>query len=531
VPDHILAIDLGTSGPKVALADMRGRILGCTHRPTRLALTAAGAAEQDPEDWWNAIVGATADLHALRLCDPADIVAVCTTAQWAGTVAIDRDGKALRDAIIWMDTRGAKYVPEVVGGLVKFEGYGIPRLLTWIRKTGGVPGLGGKEPVAHILLLRHEYPEVYRAAHKFLEPKDWLNLRLTGKIAASVDSIALHWVTDNRRIDAIDYDAQLLRMTTIPREKLPELRRATDVLGTLTPASARALGLRENVQVVMGTPDVQSAAIGSGAVREAEGHVYIGTSSWLSCHVGFKKTDLLRNMASLPSALPGRYFVANSQETAGACLTWLRDNVLFADDALATGNGAPDDFFARIETAAESAPPGCEGLLFMPWLFGERTPIADSHVRAAFVNQSLTTTRAHMVRAVLEGVGYNLRWLLDAVEHFVGRRMDPLRFVGGGARSRLWCQVLADVLDREIHQVADPVQCNARGAACLAAIGLGKLRVDDVPSCVAIAEKFAPRGENRRTYDALYREFLAFYRATKRIHARLAAARRRPEDA
>jgi xylulokinase len=516
----ILAIDLGTSGPKVALVTATGRVLGGQTAPTKLHLSEGGGAEQDPEDWWQAIVTATDRLHAQGLADPARVVAVGVTSQWAGTVPVDAEGRALGRAVIWMDSRGARYIDEIVGGGLRVEGYAAHKLWTWIRRTGGAPSLVGKEPLAHVLFLRHERPEEYRAAAKLLEPKDYLVQRLTGRAVATFDSIALHWVTDNRDIDRIDYDPTLLRMAGLPRDKLPELCRATDVVGTLLPGVARELGLSEAVKVVGGTPDVQSAAIGSGAVRDFQAHVYLGTSSWLTCHVPWKKTDLWSNMASLPSALPGRYFVANEQETAGACLSWLRDNLLHPHDALGSGP-APDDFFVRLDQAAASAAPGAGGVIFTPWLYGERCPVADHAVRAAFINLSLTTTRADMLRAVLEGVALNSRWLLVALEKFVGRRLEPIRIIGGGARSALWCQIYADVLGREIEQVEDALQCNARGAALVASLGLGLVTVDAIPGHVAVSARFAPRAEHAKTYERAFHEYRTLYKQTKAIYARL----------
>jgi xylulokinase len=525
----VLAIDLGTSGPKVALATVRGRLLGCVSQPTPLHVLPGGGAEQDPADWWAAIVRATQELWATGVGEPRDVVAVCATAQWAGTVPVDRDNTPLCRAIIWMDTRGAKYMRELVGGLVPVQGYGARRLATWVHRTGGVPSLAGKEPVAHIQFLRHERPEIHRAAHKFLEPKDWLVARLCGRFVATWDSIALHWVTDNRAIDRIDYDARLLDLARLERARLPELARATDVVGTLTASAAAELGLRTDVKVLGGTPDVQSAAVGSGAVGDCEPHVYIGTSSWLSCHLRFKKTDLFRNIASLPSALPGRYFLGCAQETAGACLTWLRDRVVWPRDAVSS-EPAPTDALARLDAAAAAVAPGADGVLFSPWLFGERCPVADPTIRASFTNVSLATTRGHLVRAVLEGVAFNTRWLLGAAEKFTSRRLDGIRLIGGGARSELWCQILADVLDREIRQVEDPVGANARGAALVAAVGLGELRVEDIAATVPVARTYRPRSELRARYDELFAGYLELYRATKGLHARLHKAVGRDEN-
>lgn len=516
----ILAIDLGTSGPKVALVTPTGQVLGGETAPTTLHLLDGGGAEQDPQQWWDAIVTATTALWARKLADPSRVVAIGVTSQWAGTVPVDAAGNALGPAVIWMDSRGAKYIDEIVGGLAKIQGYAAHKLWSWMRRTGGAPSLVGKEPLSHILLLRHEKPEQYRAAAKFLEPKDYLVARLCGRMIATYDSIALHWVTDNRNIDAVDYDDGLLKLAGLRREQLPELCRATDVVGTLTAEAAADLGLGSDVKVVGGTPDVQSAAVGSGAVRPRQAHVYLGTSSWLTCHVDFKKTDLLNNMASLPSPLPGRYFVANEQETAGACLTWLRDNVLHPDDALDSGP-APDDFFQRLDAAAAESTPGAGGVIFTPWLYGERCPIADHTVRASFLNLSLRTTRADMLRAVLEGVAFNSRWLLLALEKFVGQRVDPIRVIGGGARSQLWCQIFADVLDRRIEQVEDPLQCNTRGAALVASVGLQLVDVDTIPDHVGVAARFSPRASTRATYDAMFDQYRVFYRRTRAIYARL----------
>ena len=448
------------------------------------------------------------------------IAAICVTAQWAGTVCVDAAGRALGNAILWMDTRGAPDVRALCKGWVSIEGYAPRKVAAWVRKTGGAPSLGGKDPVGHILWLRRTDRRRYDASRWFLEPKDYLNLRLTGTAAASYDSIAMHWVTDNRNIDAIAYDDALLALTGLPGEKLPPLRAATDVLDPLCAEAAADLGLPKGIPVVCGTPDVQSAAVGSGAIGPAKAHLYLGTSSWISTHVRFKKTDLLRNIASLPSALPGQYFVGNAQETAGGCLEWLRDGVLFGDDALGRDT-PPGDVFARLDALAASAPPGSDNVVFTPWLIGERCPVADERVRGSFLNLSLSTRRAHLARAVLEGVAYNTRWLLRAVERFIGHPLPSLRVVGGGGSSDLWCQIHADVLGRAIEQVRDPVSVNALGAALIGALGIGALREDELADRVEVVRTFEPRAVYRERYDALFDAFVDHYRSSKSFFRRL----------
>ncbi len=324
----------------------------------------------------------------------------------------------------------------------------------------------------------------------------------------------MHWVTDNRKPDRIRYDPALLRLAGIEASRLPELLAATDILGPLSPGPADALGVPAGIPVVVGTPDLQSAAIGSGATRDYQAHLYVGTSSWLTCHVPFKKTDLLHNMASLPSPMPGRYFIADEQETAGAALTFLRDRVMFGEDSPATG-------YREFDRMAGRAPPGSHGVIFTPWLYGERTPVEDRFVRGGFHNLSLSANRDDLVRAVFEGVALNTRWLLQAVERFTRRRLEPIRFIGGGARSDLWCQIFADVLGRTIDQVADPVNANARGAGLLAAVALGELTFDQVPDRVRVARSYQPDPASKDLYDELFREFTGLYRRNRKAYARL----------
>ena len=240
---HILAIDLGTSALKAALVSVTGDVLASEQEACRVELLPDGGAEQDPEEWWALIARASSRLMARGAIPPESVVAISCTAQWSGTVPVDKHGCPVRDAIIWMDSRGAQYVRRITRGPVRVQGYGADKLVRWIRKTAGIPAQSGKDPLAHILWLKHEEPETYRRATVFLEPKDWLNLRLTGRAAASYDSIALHWVTDNRDPHRIRYDAALLRLAGVQGSQLPELLAATDILGPLLPGPADALGV------------------------------------------------------------------------------------------------------------------------------------------------------------------------------------------------------------------------------------------------------------------------------------------------
>lgn len=516
---HVLAWDLGTSGAKAGIVTPEGDVLGSEFEPTELVLVDGGA-EQRPDDWWRALCAATERLLARNLVPRSGIAALGVTAQWSGTVAIDRAGKPLMNAIIWMDSRGAGAVQRVCGGFPQAHGYSLPKLWRWVRRSGGAPVQSGKDPIAHILWLREAHPELYARVHKFLEPKDYLTFLLTGRIAASFDSIALHWVTDIRDPNRIRYDDTLLRSFELDRALLPDLVAATSVLGRLSRVHAERFGLSPEVQVTASAADVHSAAIGAGTTKDFAAHVYIGTSAWLSCHVPKKKTDVLHNMAALPAAIPGRYLLLNEQESAGACLTHVRDKLFFAEDELGKAK-APPDFFQAFDRLAARSPAGSRRLMFLPWLYGERTPVEDRALRGAFFNYSLEHERCDVARAVLEGVAFNLRWLFQHVQGFVGRELTRLRFIGGGADSALWGQILADVLGCQLGKVQSPRLSNLRGAAFIAFVGLDELDFDEVERRVRVERVFEPRTEHRGLYRDLFGEFRQLHDANRAIFHRL----------
>jgi xylulokinase len=512
-PTYVLAIDLGTSGPKVALVSERGKIIGKATESVDLLLFEGGGAEQDPRAWWTAIVEATR--ATLEQAPDATISAVSVTTQWSGTVAVDAQGDPIGNAIIWMDSRGARYLPEITApGHIKIQGYDPRRARKWVSLTGGAPSGAGKDPIAHILYLRNERPDVYAAAAKFLEPKDYINLRLTGIPKATYDSIALHWLTDNRDPDDVTYDDDLLAYADLERTQLPTLCHATEMVGGLTATAAAELGVAAGTPVVGGTPDVHSAGIGAGTIRDNAAHLYIGTSSWLSCHVPYKKTDLIHSIASLPAAVPGRWLVANEQEAAGKAVDWFA-GVMFP------GRPLDEDLYSELTEIAESVPPGSRGVIFTPWLYGERTPVEDATLRAGFFNQSLGTGQPEMARAVFEGVAYNTRWLLETVERFTKRRFDHIAMVGGGAQSELWAQIHADVLDRVIVRREDPIWVNVRGAGMLGHAALGTIGWGAIDELIPTASVHEPQAANRDVYDTGYATFRSIHKANRGIYRRL----------
>jgi len=517
---HILAIDMGSGSVKAAIISSRAELVASSLRQITTRLLGHNGAEHDPEEMWSAVKSAAQSAISQSHVPAEEIAAVVCTTQWAVTIPVDRSGTAVGNAISWMDTRGAPYNSRLVDGWPKIAGYNVARLIKWIRLTGGAPMLSGNDGLGHILFLKNEQPDIYHAAHRFLEPMDYINLRLTGNFAASFGTIYPYWLSDNRNPNQIDYAPQLLAIAGIEREKLPDLMPVNAVLGALKPDAARELGLRPETRVMMGSCDSQAAAIGAGCVRDYDGYFYIGTTSWMSCHVPAKKTDLMHMIATMPAALPGRYTVTAEQGAAGRCIEFLKDLLFPPGDATAV---APDDAYGYVENLAGQANPGSDGLIFTPWITGVLAPASDSATRSAFFNQTARTTRSHYARAVMEGIGFNLRWLKGYVEKFIGRRFEHLSFIGGGARSEVWCQILADILDCPIRQVADPRNANAVGAAMAAFAALGEIRLDEIGSLIKVSQVFAPNPENRTVYNRNFREFIAFYKRARPIYRRLNA--------
>jgi xylulokinase len=531
---YILAIDHGTSGPKPAIVSVYGEVIDWVLKEVPLHLPEPGAAEQDPQDWWRGIIEGSKELIAKRKVDPNDIIAVCNTSQWSGTVPIDENGKELMNCIIWMDTRGAEQMRKLHKGLIQVSGYNMMKMLKWIKITGGGPTLSGKDSIAHVLWIKDNYPEIYEKTYKFLEPQDWVNFKLSGQIASSESTIQMHWITDIRDINNVKYSKKLIKKLKLDPNKFPEIVKTTDVLGTVTKEFADMVGINADAKVIAGAPDLHTATIGSGAIEDYKTHFCIGTSDWVLCQFPFKKVDIFHNMGTAPSGIPGKYMLLNEQEIAGGALSFLRDNILYHKDELLKEEQVPD-IYKIFDNIVENTPPGAHNLIFTPWLFGERAPIDDHTVRGGIYNISLDTTREHLIRAIFEGVAYNIKWLLIYVEKFIekwvqknkpeliqGEKIIPeLNIIGGGAKSDVWCQIFADVLDRKVKQVKNPIQANARGAAFIASVGLGYVKWEDIPKYTEIARIFEPNPANRELYDKLFEEFLRIYKVMGKTYKNL----------
>lgn len=465
----VLAIDLGTGGPKAAIVDVTGRTLAWRAAPVTTALTDDGGAEQDPREMWSAIV--TACRLVLEAVHPTPpIAAVAVTSQYMSLVPVAADGMPTGPCILWMDTRGSDHNV----GLLDDETF-----MLFAERHGIIPLPTGHDNIAHSWVLQRFHPEAYDAAAALVEPMDYVTARLTGRVTSTQSTSFSFLSVDNRQWGATEHSTDLVSASRLDPRKLAPLVPMSGVIGSVLPSVAAELGIPSGTPVVPGTIDSITSALGTAALGPSDLAAVIGTTSVIVTHVAEHRSDLLAGIVAVPSPLPGMYYVMAENGLGGRAFEWAQRLL---------GYPTPDEAFAD----AASVPAGSDGAGFLPWLLGSLAPQQDENVRGAFVGLDLRHDRRHLVRAAAEGVALNLAWLLPAVEAFAGHRAGLLRFGGGGAMSPLWAQMLADAIDRPVHRLAEPRATNARGAAFLAFADLGMIRIDDVPGLLDVAQAHEP---------------------------------------
>ncbi len=510
---YIITYDLGTTGNKAALFDIQLNLISQYKVDYPIYYPKKGWAEQEAEDYWNSMIETTKKIINQSKINTDDVKALICDCQMNCTVPISKTGDPLMRCINWLDTRAANITKKFRKGLIKVSGFGLRKLLMFIKITGGAPGINGKDPISHILWIKERKPDLYRDTYKFLSVKDFVVFKCTNNAITSRDLANTSWLMDTNQ-DVLDWSEKILNKLDIDKEKLPEIKKSTEIAGELTQEAASELGLISGIPVFVGSGDITSAAIGSGAILENDIHICLGTADWVAAHTKERKKDLLHYTGSICSAKDD-YLCLSKQETGAACLDWARDNVFtgeldkYGDDKVA--------LYTFLDEIVQKSPPGSKNLLFAPWLFGERSPLNDPDVRGGFYNLSLDHTRSELLRSIYEGVAFNIRWALEYVEKLVGTS-NSINIIGGGALSDVWCQILADILDREIVKMREPNLGSTRGSAVIALVGLGEIqRFSDAVSLIKVEQKFSPQTENQPTYDKLYDEFLKIYKRNKKM--------------
>jgi xylulokinase len=513
---YVLAIDLGSGSIKAAVVSNAGELMASSGEPVTTYLLPDGGAEQDPIQWWRGAKRVAKKAIKESGVPPDLIEAVCCASQWSVVVAVDKDAQPLMNAVHWLDTRGGPFNRQITSGFPRVKGYGIPKLLRWIRLTGLAPTQSGVDSLGHVLFIKNKKPDIYAATHKFLEPMDFLTSRLTGRITATQKTMTPFMVVENRKWGEQKYSDRLCALAGVECEKFPELIANDGIIGPIDRAVAAELGLSPTTKVVAGIGDSNASVIGSGAVFDYETIIYIGTSLYMTCHVPFKRTDIIHTMTSLPSPFASRYYLLGEQGAGGKCVEYFLKNIVYPDDGFNTGP-MPETAYLRFNIMAAQSPAASNGVIFLPWLNGSIVPDEDSNMRGGFINLSLKTTRCDMARSVMEGLAYNNRWTKEAAEKFIRRPIQSFRFSGGGALSDLWAQIHADVLKTPIYQVDDPVNTTLRGVALLGFVSLGLLSLDDIPRLVKIKRVFDPETEKFSVYDKMYAQYRRVFSRNRKI--------------
>lgn len=490
----MLGLDIGTSGAKAVVVRDDGAVIATGTADYPISHPHPLWSEQDPADWW---AGAQAALKAALDASgisPDDVAGLGLTGQMHGAVFLDETDAVIRPAMLWNDGRTAAQCAEIERRV------GLERLLA----IAGNPALEGFQ-APKILWLREHEPENFARVRRVLLPKDYIRLLLTGDAATDASDASGTLLLD---LAARDWSDEILAALEIPRDWLPQVYEGPEVTGTLRDDVAAALGLPPGLPVVAGGGDNAAAAVGTGIVREGFVSASVGTSGVIFAHTDSFVPDPSGRLHAFCHAVPGRYHLMGVTLAAGGSMQWWRET-------LADGSS-----FDELATAAATVPPGAEGLLFLPYLSGERTPHRDPLARGTFFGLTTRHTKAHMTRALMEGVVFSLRESVDIMRE-LGIAMDHARATGGGARGALWRELQADIYRMPVARTTTE-EGPAYGAALLAGVGAEIYGdVETASARVALApERHEPDAGRAARYDAmfaLYRELYATTRDT--MHA------------
>jgi len=504
---HSLGIDVGTTNAKATLVADDGSMVASASRPIA-TIRDGDIAEQDPEALWDAVVGAVRAVTSAVPEAAATVGSVLCASQYSSIVPVDEQGRPTAALKLYLDQRGTEHSFAIM------ERH--PESLEVFVDHHGVPPVGGGLSLAHLQHFQLDRPDVHAATAAYLEPMDFVNLRLTGRVAATQCTMFTSQLCDNRTIGTTEYDAELVRLSGFDADRLPPLVPVDAPIGVPLADVATSLGIPGDAVVYAGLNDSQAGAIATGAYRPGRAGAMIGTTSVLLETMGHKDTDLDHEVAAIPGPLDDRYVVFAENGLGGKALEHVLANFVFASDELA--DHVADDHFEYLDAVLDAVAPGSEGVLFLPWLAGTLAPRADMKMRGGFLNLSLDTRRTHLVRAVVEGICHNLAWLAPFVEDFTGEHIDEVVFGGGAASSPAWAQILADVVDRPVRTLVTPDFAGARAAALLAHQRHGALDAADLDQLVVVAAEIEPDPANRGIHDAVQEQFGAVFDALRPIY-------------
>ncbi|WDP85741.1 MAG: carbohydrate kinase [Desulfobacter sp.] len=516
-PIHVVTYDIGTTGAKTCLFRLDKE------------LTLDGGSEQRVDDWWQAMCEGTCAVLSRAGSAGIQVEAISFCCQMQALILVDENGKAVRNPMGYMDTRATPlFEQKFASGFPRIENLNARKLLTALYISGGAAATA-KDPLWKYHWVRENEPQVFARAYKWLDVRDYLALRCTGNFAMTRDSAHLTFLY-NTRPGHEGWSRQLCRIFEVDMDHLPRVETAVDRAGKLTQKAARALGLAQGIPVFAGGGDITLIPLGSGCMDLYDTHAYVGTSGWVVSNVDKRMVDVKNFIASISGAMPGQYNYVAEQETSGLCLQWVRDH-LALDEIGVYMNGAEkrldplesNRLYELMNQTIDRVDPGSGGVIFTPWLHGNRSPREDAHARGMFFNIGLNTGKKAMIRAVVEGIAFHKRWMLEAIERKVPPQ-NTLRLVGGGARSKMLCQIMADVTKHQIKVPEDPQNAGAAGAAIVCAMGLNAIgSVDQAKQLIRIQSSHLPNPSASKVYDHMFPVFKKLYQKNKSLFRTLNA--------
>ena len=497
---HFLGIDVGTSGTKTILVNLKGEVIASATETYPLLTPKPGWTEQDPEDWWRATKKTIRKVLKTSQVSPKEIGGVGFSGQMHGSVFLDRNQEVVRPCLLWNDNRTAEVCEEVTHKIGQKA----------LHKSVSNPCLTGFTLPKVVWLQKHE-PKNFDKVHHIILPKDYVRFRLTGEILSEVSDAAGSLMYDVRERQ---WSRTILNALDIPEGWLPEVRGSEEVCGTLTKAAAKETGLMEGTPCVGGAADQPAGAVGTGVVNHGQVMCSLGTSGVIFAPTGAPQVDPKERLHTFNHAVPDTWYLMGCMLSAGGSLAWYRDQ--FAEGERREARKRKVDVYEILMDQAERASIGSDGLFFLPYLTGERSPHKDPYARGAFVGLSVRTTREQMVRSIVEGVTFGLRDCLEIVRQ---QRVNvaEVRATGGGARSPFWRQVLADVFQAPIA-ILESEEGPAMGGAILATVGAGEYK-DVQQACsrmLKVKTRVRPKKKNVSAYEAYYENFTTLYPTLKR---------------
>ncbi|MCG8309526.1 MAG: FGGY-family carbohydrate kinase [Cytophagales bacterium] len=494
---YVIAHDVGTSGVKAVLLDTGGNILASSEENYRFSYPNPGWVEQDPEDYWKAIVQSTKTIVSISKIPASELIGIVFTTQAMGIIPIDKENNILNHNISWVDGRAEKQAEKLMN---RFLGRKAFKALVGIEITG-------KDVIPKLMWLKEHKPELYKNTEYFLDVNGFLKFKATGKKVAEWSGACSYAFNLRKK----DWERIFFKFAGIDTAKLPPLVRSVDEVGGLTADAAKDMGLEPGLPVYGGCDDTQSAAIGSGAIDEGEAHIYLGTAAWVGVMTG-RAPKFKHGAVCLQSADPGKNLVVGVTESAGANLEWLIER-FYTMEKKHLNNGSIYDL---MDEEAGAVAPGSDHLIFTPWLLGERCPVSTTTTRGTIYNLSLEHKRGHFVRALSEGIAYNLRWIIENYEKDFGFKIPSLRITGGGAQNDRWMQIFADVTKRKIVTTNQPKMAGAIGGAMCVFVGAGVINeFSSVRQIVGSNKEFFPNPANFDIYDLLFGDYKRIYASLK----------------